>query len=171
MNTVIQVDQLWNAEPALPEENYTLRIARESAGLVIQVSAPYFGDPAPDSPPGPTWELWNFEVIELFLIGHGPNYLEIELGPHGHHLVLTLDDVRQPRETCLPIAYSAHIEGARWTGTARIHAAYLPTGPYRANVTAIHGQGDQRRYLSWVPLQGNAPDFHQPDRFAHLEMA
>jgi hypothetical protein len=36
-------------------------------------------------------------------------YIEIELGPHGHHLVLLLDGVRNAVAKLLPIKYNAAI--------------------------------------------------------------
>ena len=36
-------------------------------------------------------------------------YIEIELGPHGHHIVLLLDGVRNAVAKLLPIQYEATI--------------------------------------------------------------
>jgi hypothetical protein len=46
-----------------------------------------------------------------------PHYLELELSPHGAHLVLQLDDVRRVRASKLQLPYSdARIDGDRWHG-------------------------------------------------------
>lgn len=68
--------------------------------------------------------------------------------------------------------YDARIdhEAGRWSGEARIPHAWLPPDPYRVNAFAMHGVGDQRRYLLWEPLTGiAAPDFHQPLDFPRFD--
>ncbi len=54
--------------------------------------APYYGDPAP--PGGKAGEayfqLWDHEVVEAFFLNQEDQYLELEFGPHGQHLVLLL---------------------------------------------------------------------------------
>jgi hypothetical protein len=107
--------------------------------------------------------LWEHEVVELFIFGTDGKYTEIEMAPSGHHLVLQLDGIRNPVATLLPLAFEATILGDRWTGTARIDKDLLPPGPHHLNATAIHGEGANRKYLSWVTLPGDAPDFHRPD--------
>ena len=42
--------------------------------LTIEMDAPYFDDPAPTDPIGTTWALWNYEVVELFLVGDDGRY-------------------------------------------------------------------------------------------------
>jgi len=109
--------------------------------------------------------------VELFIYGDDDQYTEIELAPSGHHLVLQLDGIRRAVATQLPIEYDATVHGDRWTGTAKIDKSLLPDGPHRWNATAIHGSGEERRYLSWLPLPGEAPDFHQPTSTCALSFA
>jgi hypothetical protein len=106
-------------------------------------------------------------VVELFLAGPGSDYLEIELGPHGHHFVLELRGVRTPVRKCLPIAYRAQIdaERSRFRGSASMPAAYLPASVTRANAYAIHGVGNARCYHAHAPVPGARPDFHKLDCF------
>ena len=61
--------------------------------LVLKISAPYYGDPAP--PGGKVGEayfkLWEYEVVEAFFLNQeDQQYLELEFGPHGQHLMLLL---------------------------------------------------------------------------------
>jgi hypothetical protein len=112
--------------------------------------------------------LWEFEVVEVFIAGPGEQYLEIELSPTGHYLVLELDGIRRPVRTLLPIDFRAEIVGDQWTGLANIPKELLPQGPLRINATAIHGEGTARTYLSAVPLPGTQPDFHQLSCFRAL---
>ncbi len=162
------VGSTWDGDPVGPDEAAHLRLRRESDVLTVEVEAPFHGDPAPPSAPGPHVGLWEHEVVELFVAGSGAAYLEVELGPHGHHLVLRLADVRRVAEHSLPLDYRAERSGARWRGTARVPAAWLPPGPLRGNAYAIHGVGAARRYLAAHAVPGAAPDFHQPKRFAPL---
>lgn len=149
-----------------PSDWITVHLLEDSEGIEIRVQAPFYGDPAPpDAPVGTTDKLWEHEVVELFILGSDGHYTEIELSPSGHHLVLMLDGVRSPVATGLPMAFEVQVADGRWAGTARLDAAYLPPAPWRINATAIHGSGSERTYLSWVPLPGDEPDFHQPSVF------
>jgi hypothetical protein len=115
--------------------------------------------------------LWNHEVVELFIAGAGAAYLEVELGPWGHHLVLQLAGVRQPIAQALPMSVSTRRCGDQhWTGEARIPRAWLPAGPHRVNAYWISGVGERRVYGCHEPLPGSHPDFHQPDRFVPVEL-
>ena len=141
-----------------------MRLVDGGSTLDVHVEAPFHGDPAPADPVGPTWRLWDHEVVELFIAGIGSPepYLEVELGPHGHHLVLQLAGRdRTITARLLPLAFEAEIDGDRWSGFARIPREYLPCGAGWANADAIHGPKEARRYLSWAPVPGDAPDFHR----------
>lgn len=159
----------WEGSVARPEEVAVLRLTRERGGLRVEVSAPLHGDPAPAQPPGPTWALWEHEVVELFVAGPGEDdvvaYTELELGPHGHHLLLTLRGRRQLAQQLLPVELLLQAGHGRWGASAWIAGEHLPEAITRVNACAIHGQGTARRYLSATPLPGAAPDFHQPQRF------
>lgn len=162
----LRIENAWDGSPLAPSHWITVHLLEDAEGIEVRVQAPFYGDPAPpDAPVGPTDKLWEHEVVELFILGPGGHYTEIELSPSGHHLVLMLDGVRSPVATGLPMAFEVQIADGRWAGTARLDAAYLPDAPWRINATAIHGSGPERTYLSWVPLPGDEPDFHQPSVF------
>ncbi|MCK6523837.1 hypothetical protein L6R49_20715 [Myxococcota bacterium] len=170
--TPLLIAKTWDGGAARPDEIVLVTLRRAEGGLVVHVNAPLHGDPPPDAPPGPTWALWEHEVVELFVAGPGEDnavrYLEVELSPHGHHLVLTLTGRRNIVERCLPLDVTTRRLADRWIAEAWIPPALLPEGPLRVNATAIHGQGATRRYLSHVALPAAAPDFHQPQRFVTL---
>lgn len=172
--TILRVDRLWSGQPLAPEQHAELRLAAAGDDLLLTVDAPFHGDSPPPGAPGPTPGLWEHEVVELFVAGPGTDeafeYLEVELSPHGHHLVLRLAGVRRVVESVLPLDFRASIDGGRWRGSARLPRAWLPPPPHRAAAFALHGEGAARRYLSSVTLPGDAPDFHQPHRFPPIDL-
>jgi hypothetical protein len=114
---------------------------------------------------GSTPGLWDFEVVELFICGPGERYTEIEVGPRGHYLVLRLDGVRCPVEQGLALQVETAVSQQRWRGRIVIPRNLLPDGPHRINAYAIHGVGEERRFLAAFPVPGDAPDFHRLDAF------
>jgi len=172
--TTLHVDRIWSGQPLAPEHHAELRLAAAGDELLLTVDAPFYGDPPPPGPPGPTKGLWEHEVVELFVAGPGTDeaveYLEVELSPHGHHLALRLAGVRRVVESGLPLEFRAAIEGSRWRGSALLPRAWLPPPPHRAAAFALHDEGGARRYLASVTLPGDRPDFHQPHRFPPIDL-
>lgn len=162
------MSRVWDGSRAAGPEIVRMRIEPGASGLAVAVDAGFHADPPPPGPPGAFDGLWEFEVVELFLLGDGERYLEVELGPHGHHLVLELHGRRQALRRALPIGFTAGRDGARWRGQASIPWSYVPAGPLRGNAYAIHGVGASRRYLAWAPVPGEGPDFHRLDCFRPL---
>jgi hypothetical protein len=162
----IDIDSTWEGLPA--GECVRLWLFWDADALIVEITAPYHGDPPPPGDPGPTDRLWEYEVVELFLVnddGRSPVYTEVELSPHGHHLVLKLEGIRKPVSTRHEIEWQARIDGDRWTGTACIPMDLLPAEITHYNAYAIHGIGAERRYLAAHPVPGDGPDFH---RLAHF---
>ena len=168
----------WDGERADDREIATVDLHMQDAELRISVRAAYHADPEPESAPGPTWELWQHEVVEVFIASAAEispvQYTELELGPHGHHLLLRLSGLRNPVERELPVRFLREITVdpasgmAVWTGSARIGEHLLPPGPpssWRINVTACHGPANARRYLTAARLSAPQPDFHRPDEW------
>jgi hypothetical protein len=169
-DTTFYISRYWDGAPAEDREHATLIIRADGDHLHLHVDAPFHGDPPPTGPAGPRWRLWEHEVVELFIAGPDQRYTEVELGPHGHHLVLRLQGLRNPVQRELPLTYEASVEGARWTGTATLPRSYLPLGPHTANAYAIHGQGPDRTYLACYPVPGEIPDFHRLECFAPIAL-
>lgn len=165
MTLDLPIDLTWDGAPAEPGERALVRLRPEDEALRVEVEAPFHGDPPPEGQPGPTWALWEHEVVELFILGPDQRYLELELGPHGHHLLLLLHGRRTITERLLPLQLEVAVIGDRWTARAWLPWALLPPGPHHVNATAIHGQGEGRRYLSHVALGGEQPDFHRLEAF------
>lgn len=161
------VERTWDDQPV--DVQVTVELRRDADHLVIDVDAPFFDDAPPPGPAGPTAELWSYEVVEAFFLGADERYLEVELSPHGHHLVLELSGVRQVVRQAMPLDFSATIEGGRWQGRARVPASWLPPGWDRVNAFAIHGEGEARRFLAFQPAGGEAPDFHRLEVFTRID--
>lgn len=136
--------------------------------VIMTIDAPFYGDPPPNAPIGPLFRLWDYEVMEVFILGDDNRYLEIEIGPHGHHLVLLLDGYRIIKVHSLELKYEWKVENRRWTGKVLIPQDYFPKGASKLNCYAIHGQGESRVYSSLFPTEENKfrdPEFHRLDYF------
>jgi 3-methyladenine DNA glycosylase AlkD len=150
----------WDGAPAGPEEAIDVRVSELSGGVRVWIDAPFHGDPAPPGAPGPTWGLWEHEVVELFVLGPEDRYTELEVGPFGHYLILRLEGTRNVVERQCEARVHVAREGRRWRAEVVLPDTLLPARPWRFNAPAIHGVGP-RRYLSSTPLPGAAPDFHR----------
>ncbi|MEZ0373269.1 MAG: hypothetical protein ACAI44_29525, partial [Candidatus Sericytochromatia bacterium] len=150
------------------QEKIRLELEFRPNGLLIDLEAPFYGDPAPEAEAGPTSELWEHEVVEVF-IANGESYTEIELGPHGHYLVLRLEGQRNQVSKLHEIRYRVYPSPGRWLGTALVPFELLPPAPWTYNAYAIHGQGAARHYQARFPVPGQAPDFHKLEFFQPLE--
>ncbi len=159
------IDRLWDGQPALPAEHASIAVTFSSSGLVVEVDAPFHNDPAPPGPKGAHPGLWEFEVVELFLLGDEEQYLEIEVGPHGHHWVLEMQGRRQPRQEGLAMSLVTEFKPGRWQARATLPISHLPAGCSHANAYAIHGLPPSRRFLAAHPVPGREPDFHRLEHF------
>ena len=173
----LNLETMWHGRPCTPRERVQATLKDAGENLRLIVDATFHGDNRPEAEPGSTDRLWEHEVVELFIRGGDGSYLEIEVGPFGHYLALSLrgprDVVWQGRELRCRTAITRDL----WSADLWIPRAWLPPAPHALNLCAIHGarrpagpQGDGRRYLSLVALPGKAPDFHQPDRFLAVEL-
>lgn len=199
MRHALPIETTWDGAPALAAERVQTWLERAPTGLLFSLDAPLHGDPPPQAPPGPTWALWEHEVVELFVLGAGEGrgegeggregaggseggreggsdgggerYTELELGPHGHHLLLRLEGVRRVVERMLPLDVHFSRSFGRWQARALLPWALLPAPPWRANAFAIHGLGPSRRYLAAFPTGGAQPDFHRLEVFRPLPAA
>ena len=163
------ISHTWDGNLCTPEEQITCSLSFKDNKLVFEFQAPFHNDPPPPpSSPKSLWGLWDFEVVEIFLVGHDGEYLEAEFGPHGHHLLLWLNAPREISKKHLPVDYTAKIQDNRWFGYAQIDRVHLPSPVHRFNIFAIHGTHEERRYLCYQALDTPKPDFHQPQRFPLL---
>lgn len=167
-STSLEIAHTWDGVPVGADERVSLELRFDAATLEVRVDAPFHGDPAPPAPPGSLDGLWEFEVVELFLLGEDRRYLELEFGPFGHYLVLELGGPRQVRRRGLPLVFASERDAGRWTGCASVPTGLLPPSLRAANAYAMHGQGVGRRHLACHPVPGVEPDFHQLECFGPL---
>jgi RimJ/RimL family protein N-acetyltransferase len=168
----LEIANTWDGRDLPERERVSVHLAFAQTELRLAVDAPFHADPPPDLAPGACPRLWEHEVVEFFLLGDDERYLEVELGPHGHHLVLALHGRRNIVSALphgLPIFYRAERSGSRWRGAARVPLAWYPPGLNRCNVYAMSGAGSARRHLAWQPVPGSEPDFHRLEHFAPLD--
>ncbi|XP_016347217.1 UPF0462 protein C4orf33 homolog isoform X2 [Sinocyclocheilus anshuiensis] len=151
-----------------------IRFSPGEDGLLMQVTAPFFNDPpAPAGKPGePFPGLWDYEVVEsFFLNSNTEQYLEVEVCPHGQHLILLLNGKHNAFMQQLPLSFKANIKNKTWKGEALLPWRYFPQGINKMNSYAIHGSGAGRTYEALYPVpredlvEGQGPDFHRLEYF------
>ena len=157
----LHTSHTWDGFEALKAETASIAVSETPNGLSLKIEAPFHGDPRPTAAVGSLWELWNWEVVELFVVGPNDRYLEIEVGPHGHYLALRLHGERNIVDHGHPLDVSTTVAGERWHGIVNVPTELLPEKPWRVNGYAIHGTGDERRYLASFPVPGASPDYHR----------
>ena len=118
-------------------------ILTEQSALKIEYSAPFMDNPAPSEAQGRLWGLWEYEVLELFIAGADNEYLELEFGPHSHHLALYFKGERQLVEDHVNLEelsfwrdslqsqsmidhLQAKVKPAQWGGSCLIKPENLP---------------------------------------------
>jgi hypothetical protein len=159
------IDKTWDAVPIDSSENVELEVGVGARDWTLEVDAPFHGDPPPEQAAGSCARLWTYEVVECMLVGASGHYLEVELGPHGHYLLLSFHGARNIVRQGMPARYEVAIERGRWHGRISVAAELVPSPILRLNAFALHGAGSARRYLCFEPLPGQRPDFHQIERY------
>lgn len=161
----LRVDRLWGGGCAKPSEAHRWRLSWSTDGLVFSVEAPWHEDPAPPGAPGVLDGLWDYEVSELFIASSSGRYVEVEVGPWGHQLVLAFSEPRQRQADPLRLDWLEVIRsGDRWRARGCVGRSLIPDGADRAAAFAMRGVAP-RRHLTSCPLPGPTPDFHQPHSF------
>lgn len=172
------IQHTWDSNP-VDHEPIKITFSPGEGGLKMQVFAPFFNDPpGPAGPPGHAFPgLWDYEVVEAFFLDSTTeNYLEVEVCPHGQHLILLLSGVGQAFVQQLPMVFDASITGERWMGEALIPWGYFPPNVNKMNSYAIHGSGEKRTYeaLYSIPkeeiAEGQKPNFHLLQYFQNFRL-
>ncbi|KAF2364534.1 hypothetical protein FHG87_004712 [Trinorchestia longiramus] len=175
----------WNSVPITDHQPAEIVLSNEGDSVRMNVTAAFFNDPAPPggTPGQPFPGLFNYEVVEMFFLNANDEYLEVELGPWGEHLLLLLEGERNTIASELSLDYAVDLrqEGTDgqpgvWSGSALIPASYFPPNVTRMNAYAIHGvdADNTRTYEALYPAPENdpqypAPDFHRLDLFQGMD--
>ncbi|MEK7620560.1 MAG: hypothetical protein AAB413_04980 [Patescibacteria group bacterium] len=166
----LRVDRLWDGK-VCPDDRLWANayVSQTKEGLRIRVEAPMLHDQkVPDAPMGSRVEgLWDYDVVELFLVGPGHTYLEIELGAGGHFLVLGFDSIRHRSdafENFAPVLRFEKTGEKLWKSSFTIPWKMIPENLRALNAFAIMAG----QFLSYSSVPGEQPDFHQPDHYPAL---
>ncbi|VDM43781.1 unnamed protein product [Toxocara canis] len=180
----LAIEQTWDGHPVAHDpirihmEWYFERRPGKPHKRVVKVfvESPLFDDPeAPPELPGVCPGLWNYEVIELFFANAKKQYLEVEVGPHGHWLCILHDGIRRPFNTGeeLQLEVQNMFVGSTWRCVFEIPLAYFPAGVQTFNAYGIHGSGENRFYEAFTPVTDGsyeAPDFHRLEFFKKIDI-
>lgn len=150
----LKIECTWEGFPVRHEPG-CVRLNPCDQRVKMEVSAPLFNDPpSPLGEPGkPFSELWNYEVVEAFSLNDTTKqHLEVELCPHGQHLVLLLAGRRNVWKKELALSFKASRGGTNWEGEAYIPWSYFPPNVTKFNSFAIHGSNDRRVYEALYPV-------------------
>uniref|UniRef100_A0A8C6VEK6 Chromosome 4 open reading frame 33 n=1 Tax=Naja naja TaxID=35670 RepID=A0A8C6VEK6_NAJNA len=171
-----KIEHTWNSLP-VSHDPIIIRLSPEKGGILMELNAPFFNDPpAPPGEPGKPFNgLWDYEVVEAFFLNYQTQqYLEVELCPHGQHLVLFLCGKRNICRKELPLKFEVSRATTKWRGRAHLPWNFFPPNTDRFNAFAIHGSDMNRTYEALYPIPQNEvhcnqkPDFHCLEYFKNF---
>ena len=78
----IEFGNFWDGKPCA--NAYEIDFKKGAENLEILIDSKFFHDKKPQEDPGYLMELWDYEVVEVFLLNkETEEYLELEFGPYG----------------------------------------------------------------------------------------
>lgn len=162
----LRVERGWNgAACADPRAHAEVRLQADPAGLAFEARLPHQATPRlPAAPAGArVADLWEYDVVECFLVGRGGRYLELELGAGGHFLALLFD---APRRCCdalesLRPSLTHRADADGWSARLVAPWSIVPEGIVALNAFVAAGGA----LLAHHPLPDARADFHQPQHF------
>jgi len=188
-------NKLWNGKDS--ETNYygcvSLALSPSTSDMIIKVDADYNNNQIPEKPAGRMRGLWEepYEVFEIFIAsGTKEDYLEINIGPHGHYYIKMITKYGTDDNIILDSkpTFSMDKQKKKWTAVLTLPSMYLPEPDtdfdssqplaikWYANANAIIGSGASREYFSAYPLvnsesdSNSSPNFHKPEMFQPILM-
>ncbi len=168
----LPINNQWDGS-ACPDDRLRadVSISQSKEGLRVRAEMPVLHDQrVPRAQKGTRVDkLWTFDVVELFLVGPGHRYLELELGAGGHWLLLGFDRIRHREndyEHLKPLFRFWKTEQKTWVSQIVIPWELVPENLRALNAFIIAAG----KYLAFSPLPGNKPDFHQPDCFPSAKL-
>jgi hypothetical protein len=165
----LEIAHRWDGTP-LPGLGARVLLSADRDGLWIEAGMAH-QRPAriPDAPRGARVdELWEYDVVECFVVSGDGRYLEVELGAGGHYLALAFDS---PRRRVNDFARDAleidwRRDDASWRSRCRVPRAWIPEPVARINAFAIAGG----EFAVHAPVGGSRPDFHRPHAFPQVSI-
>ena len=132
----------------------------------------------PDAEPsGRRDQLWNRDVVEVFLQPaglNGPHYKEFEVSPNGFWIDLDIGP-REKRNLQSGLRRRVKVDGQSKTWMAEmalpmksLTAQFDPTKAWRVNFFRVEGATEPRFYSAWRPTGTTVPNFHVPEAFDTL---
>ena len=168
----LAIEHHWNGTRC-PDPRRRGELSLAVAGSELEIGASFRRQaPArlPSAPRGSrVANLWEYDVVECFLVGASGRYLEVELGAAGHFLVLEFDAprrrVNEHAALAPPLAFFE--DALRWRASLRLPLALVPAELTALNAFAIAGGS----FLAHHAVPGAEPDFHQPHAFPRAAFA
>jgi hypothetical protein len=168
----LKLNHLWNGDVCPDDRLWAeVSLSKVAEGVLVYVRGPMlYEQQIPDSPIGERVDgLWEFDVIEVFFVGPGHQYLELELGAGGHWLALGFDRIRHRSheyKNFNPIVRYEKRSDKTWSSRIVLPWRMIPENLRALNACAIMAG----QCLSLTPLSGEKPDFHQPDSFSSVSI-
>jgi len=168
----LAIDRHWNGGASLePRLHGELRLWARTDGLVVEARLPH-QEPAriPTAPSGSrVADLWEYDVVECFLVGADGRYVEVELGAGGHFLVLEFSAPRRLADDHAALAPALEFASLAtgWRSTLVLPWWLVPQELCALGAFAIAGGA----FLAHHPLPGEVPDFHQPAAYPRARLA
>jgi hypothetical protein len=185
----VEINHVWGQSNRLDKPLARCFLRWTTQGLCFDIQACYFQSDPPTAPIGPLWKLWEWEVVELFIVGQEQHYLELEFSPHGHYLVLKLHTIRNIIQSLISLEYQSSLfpssqfyyssinhhfmKKSQWYGQAIIPFNLLPPPyintteeyDYHINMFMCYQHNNKKQYAFAYPLEGKQPNFHQIQKY------
>lgn len=168
----LRVERLWNGEVCVDDRLWAdVAVSACKDGLAVRVTAPVLHEQSvPEASLGARLDgLWEYDVVELFLVGPGHQYLELELGAGGQYLLLGFDSIRRRSQTYEDLDLVVKFEKTAqktWASEVVLPWAVVPENIRALNAFAyMAGQ-----YMAYEAVPGKEPDFHQPDVYPSVSL-
>jgi len=168
----LAIERHWNGAASRdPRLRGELRLCARAEGLALEAALPH-QEPAriPALPAGSrVANLWEYDVVECFLVGADGRYVEVELGAGGHFLVLEFSAPRRLADAHAEFAPALDFvrTASGWRSTLVLPWPLVPRELCALGAFAIAGGA----FLAAHPLPGAAPDFHQPAAYPRARLA
>jgi hypothetical protein len=168
----LRIEREWDGPPVGDRRLHgELRLRTRASGLEVAASLPH-QEPAriPPAPPGTrVADLFDYDVVECFVVGADGRYLEVELGAGGHFLVLSFRAPRVRSDEHATLAPGLRFDpgAARWRSSLCLPWELVPRPVEALNAFASVGG----RLLAYGPVPGPRPDFHRPELYPRARLA